>query len=98
MNIKRPLPIRKKAWCVFSVVLFGLAWLLWVPVQSKPLFYFWELWPMLFTSAALRVEFWLFFLGGIFGFAVGAVFLGWVLQFAWGLVITDVLKRPDRTA
>ena len=86
MNGSSTLPVRKKAWFVFSTVLFGLAWLLWVPVQSKPVLYFWELWPMVFSAAALRLDFWLWLLGSTVVFLVGAVFLGWVLQFIWGLL------------
>lgn len=89
MSVSTTLPVRKRAWFVFSAVLFALAWLLWVPVQSKPLIYFWELWPMVFSSAALQFDFWLWLLGSTVVFLVGAVFLGWILQFIWGRLLGD---------
>ncbi len=96
MDTKRALPVHKRAWLVFSVALFCLSWLLWIPVQSKPLVYFWELWPMMFTSSALQAEFWFWLLGSIVVFLAGAVFLGWILQFLWGLLIS-ILKRDHES-
>jgi hypothetical protein len=85
MNARRALPIRKKAWLVFSIVLFSLSWLLWVPVQSKPLLYFWQLWPMFFTEQVARTQIALWLVGSIAVFSAAAAFLSWILQFLWGL-------------
>jgi len=93
MNLSSKLPIRKKAWAVFSVAVFGLAWLLWVPVQSKPLVHFWELWPMLFTEAAFQAEFWMWLVGSTVVFLAGAIFLGWVLQFVLGLLLGSLARK-----
>ena len=98
MNLRTALPVRKKAWVAFSSVLFALAWLLWMPVQSKPLVYFWELWPMLFTSVALSIEFWLWLLESTVVFLIGAVLLGWVMQFIWGLLLSIFSRRHEPTA
>jgi len=82
---------------VFSVLLFFLSWLLWIPVQSKPLVYFWELWPMFFTESGARAQIVLWLLGSIVVFAAAAVFLGWILQFLWGLGIS-ILRRDNESA
>jgi hypothetical protein len=98
MNVRHPLPVHKKAWFVFSTLLFGLAWLMWIPIQSKPLIYFWELWPALFTATGAREKVFIWLLGSIIIFLVGAVFLGWILQFVWGLFVRAFSLKQDPSA
>lgn len=65
---------------------------MWIPVQSKPLIYFWQLWPMLIEESDSRDKVVVLIVASSVAFLAAAIFLGWILQFVWGLLLS-VFKR-----
>jgi len=95
MNLKLTLKIHKTAWLIFATVLFGLEWLMPIPAPSKPLIYFWQLWSMLLFDEWGHGSGFLvaLLLGIIVLFLATAIFIGWVLQFVWGLLLNRLGTR-----
>jgi len=76
---------------LFSLLLFGLAWLM--PSPSNPNQFFWQLWLLIFWPGADKLGVWLTLLGTTFVFFIAAVFLGLILQFVWAFFFCGFLRR-----
>jgi hypothetical protein len=75
MNTTTPLPVHKRAWLIFSVVIFLMC-----------LDFIWK-WPM---TIFIRIVV-------VLVIEAGAIFVGWLLQFLWGFIISVLPKSPPRS-
>jgi hypothetical protein len=92
MDSKRTLPVNKRAWFVFSLLFFSMAWLLWAP-WPKETIQWWQVWQKLSApDEGDREAAVLFLTLGSGVFFLVAAFLGWISQFVWGLLISGLRR------